>query len=130
VFHVLRLTYLQPLDVIDKTRQRHVAWVQQEIEDGRLLLAGRQEDQSGGVLITTDIGADEAENVIESDPYQQAGLVRYERIGFNGAFPGPRFVGACGITSHGQRSCHDASPAVGAITVKLPKHFDERLRGH
>jgi uncharacterized protein len=89
VFHVLRLTYLQPLDVTDNTRQRHVAWLQQEIEDGRLLLAGRQEDQSGGVLITTDIGADEAENVIESDPYQQAGLVRYERIGFSGAFRAP-----------------------------------------
>jgi uncharacterized protein len=68
VFHVLSLTYLQPLDVIDNTRQRHVPWLQQEIEDGRLLLAGRQEDQSGGVLITTNIGADEAENVTESDP--------------------------------------------------------------
>ena len=86
---MLRLAYLQPLEVIDKTRPAHVAWLQQEIEDGRLLLAGRQEDQRGGVLITADIGADEAELVMASDPYQQAGLVRYERIGFNGAFRAP-----------------------------------------
>ena len=89
MFHVLTLTYLQPLDVMDKTRPEHVAWLQQEIEDGRLLLAGRQEDQSGGVLITADISADEADNVMACDPYQQAGLVRYERIGFNGAFRAP-----------------------------------------
>lgn len=89
MFHVLRLTYLQPLDVIEQTRPAHVAWLRQEVEDGRLILAGRQEDQSGGVLITGDISADEADQIMASDPYQQAGVVRYERIGFNGAFRAP-----------------------------------------
>jgi uncharacterized protein YciI len=89
VFHVLTLTYLQPLDVIDKTRPDHVAWLQREIEGGRLLLAGRREDQSGGVLITADVSADEADDVVAGDPYSQAGLVRYERLGFNGAFRAP-----------------------------------------
>jgi uncharacterized protein len=86
VFHVLKLTYLQPLDVIEKTRAAHVAWLKEEIGGGRLILAGRQEDQSGGVLITGDVSADEAEDIIAGDPYQRAGLVRYERTGFNGAF--------------------------------------------
>ena len=45
VFHVLKLTYLQPPDVIDR------------------------------------------------DPYQQAGLVAYERLTFNGAFRAPSFQG-------------------------------------
>jgi len=86
---VLTLTYLQPLEVIDKTRPEHLAWLQQEVEDGTVLLAGRLQDQSGSVLITADISADEAENLMAADPYQQAGLVRYERIGFNGAFRAP-----------------------------------------
>jgi uncharacterized protein YciI len=89
VIHVLKLTYLQPLEVIDKTRPEHVAWLQQEIEDRRLLLAGRQEDQSGGMLITTDLSTDESENMIAGDPYHQAGLVRYERTAFNRAFRAP-----------------------------------------
>jgi len=54
-----------------------------------VLLAGRVEDQSGAVLVTADISADEAEHLMASDPYQQAGLVRYDRIGFNGAFRAP-----------------------------------------
>jgi uncharacterized protein YciI len=89
VFHVLKLTYLRPLDVIEQTRAAHVAWLKEEIDEGRLILAGRQEDDCGGVLITADISADAADNIITADPYNQAGVVRYERIGFNGAFRAP-----------------------------------------
>jgi uncharacterized protein len=89
VFHVLTLTYLQPLDVIEQTRAAHVAWLKKEVEAGRVILAGRQEDQSGGVLITGDMTTAEAEDIIARDPYELAGVVRYERTGFNGAFRGP-----------------------------------------
>lgn len=86
---MLTLTYLQPPHVIDRTRPEHVAWLKREIEGGRLLLAGRQEDQSGGVPSTADISADEADDVLADDRYSQPGLVRYERLGFNGAFRAP-----------------------------------------
>jgi uncharacterized protein len=89
VFHVLKLTFLQPLDVIEQTQAAHLAWLQKEIGNGRLILAGRQADQSGGVLITGDIDDHEADNVVASDPYQQAGVASYERITFNGAFRAP-----------------------------------------
>ncbi len=89
MFHVLTLTYLQPLEVVDQTRPQHVAWIQREIEAGRLILAGRQESQRGGVLITGDIDVAEAEDLITKDPYQLAGLVSYERLSFNGALRAP-----------------------------------------
>ncbi|CAJ1506851.1 YciI family protein [[Mycobacterium] burgundiense] len=85
MFHVLTLTYLQPLEVVDKTRPDHVGWIQREIEAGRLLLAGRQESQQGGVLITGDIDTAAAEELMANDPYQLAGLVRYERLSFTGS---------------------------------------------
>jgi uncharacterized protein YciI len=89
VFHVLTLTYQRPLDVIDKTRPAHLSWLEDEIAAGRLLLAGRQESQAGGVLITGDIDVEDAEAVIAADPYQQAGVVSYTRLSFNGAFRAP-----------------------------------------
>ncbi|WP_102145126.1 YciI family protein [Mycobacterium hubeiense] len=89
MFHVLTLTYLQPLDVIDKTRPAHLDWLKGEVDAGRILLAGRVEDQSGAELISGDMSADDADALIEADPYQQAGLVRYERVSFNGAFRAP-----------------------------------------
>lgn len=85
MFHVLTLTYLQPLDVVDQTRPAHVQWIQAEIAAGRLLLAGRQESQTGGVLITGDVSTEDAEELMANDPYQLAGLVSYERVGFNAA---------------------------------------------
>ena len=89
MFHVLTLTYLQPLDVVDQTRPAHVAWLNEEVAAGRVLLAGRQESQTGGVLVTGDISVDDAESVIARDPYEQAGLVRYERLSFNGSIRAP-----------------------------------------
>jgi uncharacterized protein YciI len=86
VFHVLSSTYLQPPDVVDQTRPAHLEFLEAEIEAGRLLLAGRQEDGSGGVLITTDMTAEEAQALLDRDPYVQGGLARYERTSFNGAF--------------------------------------------
>jgi uncharacterized protein len=86
VFHVLSSTYLQPPDVVDQTRPAHLNFLEAEIEAGRLLLAGRQEDGSGGVLITTDMTAEDAQALLDRDPYVQGGLARYERTSFNGAF--------------------------------------------
>lgn len=89
MFHVLTLTYLQPLDVIDQTRPAHLEWLENEVTAGRVLLAGRVESQTGAVLVTSDMTTEQADAVIASDPYEQAGVVRYERTTFNGAFRAP-----------------------------------------
>jgi uncharacterized protein YciI len=89
VFHVLTLTYQKPLDVVEQTRPAHVEWIETEIARGRLLLAGRQESERGGVLITGDISVEAAEELIAADPYTLAGLVGYERVGFNAALRAP-----------------------------------------
>lgn len=82
MFHVLTITYLQPLDVIDQARPAHVAWLNDEVAAGRILLSGRQESQEGGVLVTGDISIEDAEDIMARDPYQVAGIVRYDRLSF------------------------------------------------
>ena len=82
-------TYLQAPDVIEQTRPAHLEFLEAEIEAGRLLLAGRQEDGSGGVLITADMTAEDAEALLDRDPYVQAGVARYERRSFNVAYRAP-----------------------------------------
>jgi uncharacterized protein YciI len=89
VFHVLKSTYLQPAEVVEQTRPAHVKFLEAEIDTGRLLLAGRQEDGSGGVLITADMTVEEAQDIVDRDPYTHAGVARYERSSFNGAFRAP-----------------------------------------
>jgi uncharacterized protein YciI len=89
VLHVLKSTYLQPPDVVEQTRPKHLEFLKDEVAAGRLLLAGRQEDGSGGMLITADLSAEDVDNLVARDPYTQAGLANYERTSFNGAFRAP-----------------------------------------
>jgi uncharacterized protein YciI len=89
MFHVLTLTYVREPDAVDRVRPDHRAWIQREVEAGRLLLAGQQESKKGGVLITADISSEDAEALAAQDPYSQAGVVSYERLSFNGGFKAP-----------------------------------------
>jgi uncharacterized protein YciI len=68
VIHVLKSTYTQPSDVVEKTRPAHLEYLNEEIAAGRLLLAGRQEDGSGGVLVTGDISIEDAQGLVARDP--------------------------------------------------------------
>ncbi len=86
---MLKSTYLQPPEVVEQTRPGHLEFLKDEVEAGRLLLAGRQEDGSGGVLVTADMSADEAHDLIQRDPYTRAGVANYERVSFNGAVRAP-----------------------------------------
>lgn len=86
MFHVLKSTYVQAPDAVEQTRPAHLEFLKAEIDAGRLLLAGRQEDGSGGMLITTDMDSEAAQDIVDRDPYTRAGVARYERTSFNGAY--------------------------------------------
>lgn len=89
MIHVLKSTYLQPPEVIEQTRPAHLEFLKDEISAGRLLLAGRQDDGSGGMLITSDLDTADVDDMIARDPYTRAGVASYERTSFNGAFRAP-----------------------------------------
>jgi uncharacterized protein YciI len=89
VIHVLKSTYLESAEVVEQTRPAHLEFLKDEIAAGRILLAGRQEDGSGGVLVTGDISTEDAQDLVARDPYTRAGVADYERTTFNGAFRAP-----------------------------------------
>ena len=86
MFHVLNITYTQPLDVVDQSRPAHLEWLGDLVDRGRILLAGRLESQGGAVLIAADMSAEEADALTASDPYVVAGVATYQRISFNAGF--------------------------------------------
>lgn len=89
MIHVLKSTYQQAPDVVEQTRPAHLEFLKEEIAAGRLLLAGRQYDGSGGVLVTGDISTEDADDMVARDPYTAAGVATYARTSFNGAFRAP-----------------------------------------
>lgn len=67
MYHVLQLTYTQPIDVVDGVRPAHLEWLDAEIAAGNILISGRNEAGTGGVLITGDISAENAQALIAAD---------------------------------------------------------------
>ena len=45
--------------------------------------------RAGGVLITGDISTEDAQDIIDRDPYTLAGVVSYKRLSFNGGIRAP-----------------------------------------
>ena len=86
MFHVLNITYTQPLDVVDQSRPAHLQWLGDLVNQGRILLAGRLESQGGAVLVAADMSAEEADALTAGDPYVAAGVASYERVSFNAGF--------------------------------------------
>lgn len=86
MFHVLNITYTQPLDVVDQSRPAHLEWLGDLVGRKQILLAGRLESQGGAVLIAADMSAEDADALTASDPYVAAGVASYERVSFNAGF--------------------------------------------
>lgn len=85
---MLTLTYLQPDDIVDRSRPAHLDWLAEEVAAGRVLLAGRT-DGRGAVLVVGDMSAAEADAVVAGDPYTRAGVARYDRVSFTAGFRAP-----------------------------------------
>ena len=94
MFHVLKSTYLQPPDVVNQTRPAHLEWLKGEVAAGRIVLAGRLEDESGAILLTGDISAEEAQDIVDRDPYTAAGAAQLRAPVVQRRLPRTRALGA------------------------------------
>ena len=92
VFHVLEVDVPAAPDVVEQTRPAHLEFLKAEIDAGRMLLAGRQEDGSGGVLITGDISAEEA-RTSSSVIRNQGGRCALRAVVVQRRIPGLRALG-------------------------------------
>lgn len=70
---VVTLTYVAPIEDVDAQMAAHVAWLERGVDEGVLLLAGRQVPRTGGILIFRGHRA-EVEAVAASDPFVTSGV--------------------------------------------------------
>ena len=78
---LVRLRYLAPLDELDVHRAAHVDWLKRMADEGALLLAGRTDPPTGGVLIFRGEKA-AVEPLAQTDPFIVARLALVEVVAF------------------------------------------------
>jgi uncharacterized protein YciI len=75
---VVSLTYTAPLARIDAFLEAHRAFLAEQYARGLFLMSGRKEPRDGGIIIAHAASRAELESVLRDDPFQQAGLARYD----------------------------------------------------
>lgn len=81
---IIALTYTAPVEVLDGHLADHRAWLDQGIADGWLLLAGRREPRTGGILLARGERA-AVEAKAATDPFVINGAASFELIEFHAA---------------------------------------------
>ena len=74
---IVTLTYVAPLEDVDVQMKAHVAWLENGIDEGVLLIAGRQVPRVGGVLVFRGKRA-EVEALAATDPFVTSGVATAE----------------------------------------------------
>ena len=76
---VMLLSYVVPVETITAHRAAHLAWLNEGVESGRLLFAGRKVPVTGGMIVVRGTQA-EAEAWAATDPFAAHGLAEYQFI--------------------------------------------------
>ena len=74
---ILSLTYIAPLNEVDKHIAPHMDWVARGYDEGMFLASGRKEPRTGGVILARGERA-EIEALVATDPFVTAGVAQYD----------------------------------------------------
>jgi uncharacterized protein YciI len=69
--------YLRPLEEVNEARSAHQEFLAALDDRGLLVMAGRQRPPVGAVIVLRGDDADEAETLLNDDPYVERGLAAY-----------------------------------------------------
>jgi uncharacterized protein YciI len=74
---ILTLTYIAPLEEVDKHAPAHVDWIRAGYASGTFLASGRKLPRTGGFVLAQGERA-EIEALVATDPFMLAGVTRYD----------------------------------------------------
>jgi uncharacterized protein YciI len=81
--YILVSSYTQPIEQVNEQLDHHRAWLAGHYESGRVLVSGRRNPATGGVIILRAESREEIDALLADDPYVQHDLVEYEIIAFD-----------------------------------------------
>jgi uncharacterized protein YciI len=82
---ILSLSYIAPLDEVDRVRDDHMQWIAEHYEAQRFLISGPKVPRTGGVILARAMPRDELDDIIASDPFTREGVAAYDVVEFAAA---------------------------------------------
>jgi uncharacterized protein YciI len=88
---IILISYVAPLEDVDKLMDAHVAWLREQHRAGHFLAWGRQHPRTGGVILARGSSRDETEALAASDPFFIGGVSSAEVIEWTPSFAAEGF---------------------------------------
>ena len=85
---ILTLTYIAPLQEVDRHVPAHMDWIKAGYASGTFLASGRKVPRTGGFILAKGDRAD-IEALVATDPFMVAGVTTYDITEVAVAFTAP-----------------------------------------
>ena len=76
------LTYVKPLAEVNAVFPEHLKYLNNLFSQKKLLIVGKQNPWTGGVIISKKVSREEFEKMMRDDPFTKAGVSQYQIIEF------------------------------------------------
>lgn len=79
---IFNLTYIKPILEVEKRLQAHISYLEENYSRKKFICSGRKVPRTGGVIICNCDTRQEAEQVMEQDPFFKEKIAQYDIIEF------------------------------------------------
>lgn len=75
---IVSLTYIKPLDEVDKYLSEHVNYLIEQYKKGNFIASGRKVPRIGGIILSKLSSREELQAVLKKDPFNKESLATYD----------------------------------------------------
>jgi uncharacterized protein YciI len=90
--YLILLTYIRPPDEVAAHLEEHRAYLRRAYAEGHFIVSGPRIPAQGGVILARAASADDARDLIRTDPFHQRGIAEYQLIAFDALWSAPEFA--------------------------------------
>ena len=88
---IVNLTYIKPLDEVEKFLEKHIDFLNQYYTEGHFIASGRKNPRTGGIILMRAKNKDAVQEIITHDPFYQNKIAQYDVIEFEASKYCPEF---------------------------------------
>ena len=80
--YIISLKYNVSLARVEEVFSAHIAYTERLHAEGKVIISGRREPRTGGVLVAANCTSEEIKEIVANDPYHINNIADFEIIDF------------------------------------------------
>lgn len=126
---VIELTYLKPLEEVERHLEAHRAYLAEQFANGLFLASGPKEPRTGGVILARVETSEQLAAVLARDPFVIHGIADYRIVRFHVRATAPGLEQLAGVAPQDPRECESLAQVrsrIDAVDERIVRLLAER----